>query len=80
MEYKDTRSLAKALRDEIDKYISRNISYQQLEKFIQEILMIDLNKKKLFKAKGLSGTVEAVLGKDRLSLFEDILKEFTFEI
>ncbi len=78
MEYKDTRAMAHAVRDELDKCISRSISRQKLTEDIKEILIHDKNKKKLFKAKGLSSTVETVLGKDRLSLFKEILQELGY--
>lgn len=80
MEYRDTRAMANSIRDEIDKCISRSMSRQKLTEFIKEALTSEQNKRKLFKAKGLSSTVETVLGKDRLSLFKEILKELGFDI
>lgn len=80
MEYKDTRVMANEIRNEIDNYIARNISRQKLTEFIREILAIEQNKKKIFKVKGLSATVETVLGKERLSLFKEILKQLGFDI
>lgn len=80
MEFKDTRTMAIAIRDEIDKCISRSISRQKLKEEVKEILKSEQNKKKLFKVKGLSTTVETVLGKDRLLLFREILKELGLSI
>ncbi|MCI8733493.1 MAG: TIGR04540 family protein [Clostridia bacterium] len=80
MQYKDTRSMANAIRDEIDLYISKSISREHCTEFIRGILSCEYNKRKLFKAKGLSSTVETVLGKDRLSLFKVVLKELGLDI
>ena len=80
MEYKSTRTMANDIRIELDKCISRSISRQKLTEFMREVLMNDQNKKKLFKAKGLSSTVETVLGKDRLGLFKEILLELGYDL
>lgn len=80
MEYKSTRTMANDLRGILDKYISKIINRQKFTELIQEILANEINKKKMFRAKGLSATVETVLGKDRLSLFKEILKELGYEI
>ncbi len=80
MGYKDTRAMANDIRNEIDKCISRSISRQNFNEFINKILSNEQNKRKLFRAKGLSSTVETVLGKDRLSFFKEILKELGFDI
>ncbi|MCM1546376.1 MAG: hypothetical protein NC033_04995 [Clostridiales bacterium] len=79
MEYNSSRKMAIDLRDRIDDFISKNINRQELADFIREILTIELNKKKLFRVKGLSATVETVLGKARLSLFREILNELGYE-
>lgn len=80
MQYKDTRSMAYAIRDELDKCISKSISMEKCADFIKDIFLCEQNKRKLFRAKGLSSTVETVLGKDRLSLFIIILKDLGYNI
>lgn len=75
MEYQSTREMAYDIRDKIDKFIIKAIERENLIDFIKELLSIENNRKKIFRVKGYASTIEVVLGRDRMTLFKEVLKE-----
>lgn len=80
MLYGKTRLMAEDIRKMIDLHISQKTSYDELKQYLRELLDNEEKRNKVFRAKGLSATIETVLGKDRLIIFKKVLTDLGFHI
>lgn len=70
--YKNQLELSYALRDYIDAYFEKQIADKDLEEKLIEV--IDANKTKFYKDDEIAKKPKQILGKTRLDILEQILK------
>ena len=71
--YKNQEELSYALRDYIDNYFEGNIEDSELEEKIYNV--IESNKNKFYKNDEIAKKPKQILGKNRLSILEQILEK-----
>ena len=74
MKYATVRAMAQDIKAKIDSYISKDLSADELYAFINDLMSIAENRKRVYKVKGYAVTITTVLGA-RMTIFDNILKE-----
>lgn len=69
--YKNPRELATCLKDIVDNYYEDLITYDSMSEKIMKI--VNANKDSVYKEKAMSVKIANVLGKERVSIIDEVV-------